>query len=70
MENSLRASSPRENARTSGEAARGPRFRVSSRVPLARLLFTISPKWRAYSQAKRKSSRLYLSRSVPATIRM
>ena len=27
------------------------RFRVSSRVPLARLLFTISPKWKAYSQA-------------------
>ena len=28
------------------------RFRVSSRVPLARLLFTISPNWRACSQAK------------------
>ena len=26
-------------------------FRVSSRVPLARPLFTISPKWRACSQA-------------------
>ena len=50
-----------------GEAARGrgkesdhcklsfpfpaPRFGVSSRVPLARLLFTISHKWRACSQA-------------------
>ena len=29
-----------------------PRFRVSSRVPLVRLLFTISPKGRACSQAK------------------
>ena len=28
-----------------------PRSRVSSRVPLARVLFTISPKWRACSQA-------------------
>ena len=29
-----------------------PRFRVSSRVPLVRLLFTISPKWRACLQAR------------------
>ena len=42
-------SEPRENARASGEA---PRSRVSSRVPLARILFTISPKWRACSQAR------------------
>ena len=28
-----------------------PHFRVFSRVQLARLLFTISPKWRACSQA-------------------
>ena len=55
---------PRENVRAIVEAARGRgkelsflsttlRFRVSSRVPLARLLFTISPKWRARSQATR-----------------
>ena len=43
-------SEPRENERANGEAARGhflstvPRPRVSSRVPLARPLFTISPK--------------------------
>ena len=30
-----------------------PRFGVSSRVPLARLLFTISHKWRACSQASK-----------------
>ena len=30
----------------------GFRWRVSSRVPLGRVLFTISPKWRACSQAK------------------
>ena len=53
---------PRENARTIVEAARGrgkelsflsptPHFRVSSRVPLARLLFTVSPKWKACWQA-------------------
>ena len=29
----------------------GFRWRVSSRVPLGRVLFTISPKWRACSQA-------------------
>ena len=34
-------SEPRENARASGEGARSRR--VSSRVPLARVLFTISP---------------------------
>ena len=60
-------SQPRENARAIGKAARGrgkesdhcklsflypaPRFGVSSRVPLARLLFTISHKWKACSQA-------------------
>ena len=66
---SLRASSPfggyREKyTRERREAARGrrkalslslprPRSRVSSRVPLARVLFTISPKWRACSQARK-----------------
>ena len=34
------------------QAVRGcPRSRVSSRLSLARVLFTISPKWRACSQA-------------------
>ena len=53
---SLRASSPiasrprtRQRAAKPREAA--PRFRVSSRVPLARLLFTLSHKWSACSQA-------------------
>ena len=58
--NSLRASSPIWAsgaclARTHHPAAklrRDPRFRVSSRVPLARLLFLISPKWRACSHAQ------------------
>ena len=44
----------REDARVSGET--GLCFRVSSRVPsLSSLLFTISPKWRACSQARRYS---------------
>ena len=55
--NSLRASSPiwaseGSCARTRERAA--PRSRVSSRVPLARVLFTISPKWRACSQARKR----------------
>ena len=33
------------------EPSRGAGSRVSPRVPLARVLFTISPKWRACSQA-------------------
>ena len=57
-------SKPRENARASGEVVRGRerrelsffstdlRFSVSSRVPLARLLSTISSKGRDCSQAK------------------
>ena len=43
-------------ARTHHPAAKlrgNPRFRLSSRVPLARLLFLISPKWRACSQKER-----------------
>ena len=57
---SLRASSPiwtseASRARTRERAAKpqgaASRSRVSSRVPLARVLFTISPKWRACSQA-------------------
>ena len=41
-------------ARTRERAAKAPprRCRVSSGMPLARVLFTISPKWRVYSQAK------------------
>ena len=40
-------------ARTREQAAKAPPARrsVSSRMPLARVRFTISPKWRAYSQA-------------------
>ena len=34
------------------EEGPAPRFRVSSRVPLARLLFTMSLQWRACSHAK------------------
>ena len=54
-----------EKARASGEAARGrtptppPRRRASSRVPLARVHFTISPKWRAWSQANKVPSSVY-----------
>ena len=57
VNDSLRASSPvwaneTIRARTRERAGAPPRrFRVSSRVPLARLLFTIFPKWRACSQA-------------------
>ena len=70
----LRASSPiwtsrartRERASGRGELFSlalllpAPRFRVSSRVPLARLLFTICPKWRAFLQANFLWDRLIL----------
>ena len=41
-------------ARTRERAAKAlpPRCRVSSRMPLAPVLFAISPKWRVYSQVK------------------
>ena len=53
---SLRASSPiwaseASRARTRERAAKPRGAGVSSRVPLARVIFTISPKWRACSQA-------------------
>ena len=41
----------KRSARDHASGRQRPHFRVSSRVPLARLLFTIFPKWRAYSQA-------------------
>ena len=64
--NSLRASSPiwangASLARTHHEAAKlrgDPRFCLSSRVPLVRLLFLISPKWRACSQASERKALL------------
>ena len=57
-------SKPCENARAS-EAARGqrdpfsapPRFHVSSRMPLARPLLMISPKWRACSKDTRSEEK-------------
>ena len=62
-ERSLRASSliePRAELRK-GLSLPQPRFRVSFRVPLASLLFTISPKWRACSQAITCDPRHWLS---------
>ena len=64
--NSLRASSPiwasgAYLTRTHHPAAKlrgDPRFCVSSRVPLARLLFLISPKWRACSRASERKAPL------------
>ena len=64
---SLRASSPIEprESRASGWGkaflSHNPRFRVSFRVSLARLLFTISPRWRVCSQAKKCDPRQWLS---------
>ena len=40
-----------------------PRFRVSSRVPLARLLFKIFPKWRAFSLANKADTTRLWSRT-------
>ena len=53
---SLRASSPiwaseASRARTGERAAKPRGAGVSSHVPLARVIFTISPKWRACLQA-------------------
>ena len=45
------ASRPRTRQRVAKPREAAPRFRVSSRVPLARLPFTLSPKWSACSQA-------------------
>ena len=42
--------------RTEERSFLSPHFRVSSCMPLARLLFTISPKWRAFSQATQKGT--------------